>query len=88
MLSKAHVMALASGDSWLEQGATILIFGPPGVGKSHLGSGIGHALIEAGYRVLFMRTSEMVQRLQAGSPEPATARDAGQARSLRSADPR
>lgn len=65
MLSKAHVLALASGDSWLEKGATILIFGPPGVGKSHLGAGIGHALIEAGYRVLFMRTSEMVQRLQA-----------------------
>ncbi len=44
---------------------TILIFGPPGVGKSHLGSGIGHALIDVGYRVLLMRTSEMVQRLQA-----------------------
>ena len=29
MLSKAHVMALASGDAWLEKGATILIFGPP-----------------------------------------------------------
>jgi len=65
MLSKAHVMALASGDSWLEKGATILIFGPPGVGKSHVGCGIGHALIDAGYRVLYMRTSELVQRLQA-----------------------
>src|ERR1017187_8855086 len=65
MLSKAHVTALATGDSWLEQGAPILIFGPPGVGKSHLGTGIGHALIDAGYRVLFMRTSELVQRLQA-----------------------
>jgi DNA replication protein DnaC len=64
-LSKAHVMALANGDAWLDKGATILIFGPPGVGKSHLGVGIGHALIDAGYRVLFMRTSEMVQRLQA-----------------------
>jgi DNA replication protein DnaC len=75
MLSKAHVTALATGDSWLEKGATILIFGPPGVGKSHLGSGIGHALIDAGYRVLFMRTSEMVQRLQAarqGLQLPAT----------------
>jgi len=29
MLSKAHVMALASGDAWLDRGATILIFGPP-----------------------------------------------------------
>jgi DNA replication protein DnaC len=65
MLSKAHVMALASGDSWLEKGATILIFGPPGVGKSHVGCGIGHALIDAGYRVLYMRTGELVQRLQA-----------------------
>ena len=65
MLSKAHVMALASGDAWLEKGATILIFGPPGVGKSHLGCGIGHALIDAGYRVLYQRTSELVQRLQA-----------------------
>jgi DNA replication protein DnaC len=65
MLSKAHVMALASGDAWLEKGANILIFGPPGVGKTHVGCGIGHALIEAGYRVLYMRTSELVQRLQA-----------------------
>ena len=36
MLSKAHVMALASGDAWLEKGANILIFGPPGVGKTHV----------------------------------------------------
>lgn len=65
MLSKAHVMALAAGDSWLEKGASILIFGPPGVGKSHVACGIGHALIDAGYRVLYRRTSDLVQRLQA-----------------------
>lgn len=64
-LSKAHVLALASGDAWLERGATVLIFGRPGVGKSHVGCGIGHALIEAGYRVLFQRTTELVQKLQA-----------------------
>src|SRR6195952_873652 len=64
MVSKAHVMALATGDAWLEQGATILLFGPPGGGKSHLGSAIGHALIDAGYRVLCTRTSELVQKLQ------------------------
>jgi DNA replication protein DnaC len=38
-------------------------FGPPG--KSHVACGIGHALIDAGYRVLYRRTSELVQRLQA-----------------------
>ena len=63
MVSKAHVMVLATGDSWLEKGATILLFGPPGGGKSHLGSAIGHALIDAGYRVLFTRTGEIVRRL-------------------------
>jgi len=65
MVSKAHVMALAAGDAWLEQGATLLLFGPPGTGKTHLACGLGHALIDAGYRVLFMRTSEIVQKMQA-----------------------
>ena len=35
-LSKARVVALAEGDAWLAQGTNILLFGPPGVGKSHL----------------------------------------------------
>jgi DNA replication protein DnaC len=65
MLSKAHVLALAAGDAWLDKGATVLIFGPPGVGKSHVGCAIGHALIDAGRRVFYTRTSELVQRLQA-----------------------
>ena len=41
-----------------------LIFGPPGAGKSHLASAIGLALVESGYRVLFTRTTDLVQRLQ------------------------
>ena len=43
----------------------MLLFGPPGVGKSHLVCGLGHALIDAGRRVLFARCSDLVQRLQA-----------------------
>ena len=64
-LSKAHVMALAEADGWLAQGHNLLAFGPPGAGKTHLMAGIGHALIDRGYKVLFVRTSEIVQRLQA-----------------------
>jgi DNA replication protein DnaC len=64
MVSKAQVMALAAGDSWLEKGANLLLFGPPGAGKSHLAAAIGLALVENGWRVLFMRTGELVQRLQ------------------------
>ena len=41
MISKAQVMALAAGDSWLEKGANLLMFGPPGGGKSHLAARSG-----------------------------------------------
>jgi Mrp family chromosome partitioning ATPase len=44
--------------------ANLLAFGPPGVGKSHLAAALGQTLIENGYRVLFTRTTDMVQRLQ------------------------
>jgi len=64
MVSKAQVMALAAGDSWLDQGANILLFGPPGGGKSHLAAALGLALVQNGRRVLFIRTTDLVQRLQ------------------------
>ena len=49
-VSKAQVMALAEGTEWLDRGANVLLFGPPGVGKSHLVCALGHALIDAGRR--------------------------------------
>jgi DNA replication protein DnaC len=64
MLSKARVMALASGDTWLRNGSNLLCFGPPGSGKSHLCAAIGRALVENGYRVLFATTTQLVQSLQ------------------------
>ena len=62
--SRAYVTALAANDGWLDKGRDILFFGPPGSGKSHLAAGLGHALVENGARVLFMRTTDLVQRLQ------------------------
>ena len=64
MLSKAHINAITAGDSWIGKGDNILLFGPPGVCKSHLSSAIGLALVENGYRVLFTRTTDLVQKLQ------------------------
>ena len=64
MVSKAQIMALAAGDTWLEQGANVIMFGPPGGGKSHLAAALGMALVENGWRVLFTRTTDLVQKLQ------------------------
>ena len=64
MISKAQVQALAAGDAWLDKGANLLCFGPPGSGKSHLAAALGFALIEKGWRVLFTRTTDLVQKLQ------------------------
>ena len=69
MISKAQVMAITAGDIWLEKGANLLLFGPPGGGKSHLASAIGLALIENGWRVLFTRTTDLVQKLQVARRE-------------------
>jgi DNA replication protein DnaC len=71
MLSKAQVMALVAGDSWLEKGDNLLVFGPPGGGKSHLAAAIGLGLIENGWRVFFTRTTDLVQRLQVARRELA-----------------
>ena len=64
VVSKAQVMVLAAGDAWLDRGANLILFGPPGTGKSHLAAALGFALVENGWRVLFTRTTDLVQRLQ------------------------
>lgn len=64
-LDKNQVIGLASGDVWVKEGRNLLLFGPSGVGKTHLAAGIGEKLVETGYRVLFTRTTELLQRLQA-----------------------
>jgi len=71
MISRAQVSALCAGDGWLEHGANLILFGPPGGGKSHLASAIGLALIEKGWRVWFARTADLVQKLQVARRELA-----------------
>ena len=63
-LSRAQVNALAAGHGWLPQGNNVIVFGPPGTGKSHLALAIGRAVVENGYRAQFIRTADLVQRMQ------------------------
>jgi DNA replication protein DnaC len=62
---KNKVIALGAGDNWVKEGMNVLIFGPSGVGKTHLAAAIGEKLLESNFRVLFNRTTELVQKLQA-----------------------
>ena len=86
-LDLGHHPALSEGDflvapcnaeahAWLERwprwpGPASVIFGPAQCGKTHLASAIGLALVENGWRVLFTRTSDLVQRLQVARRELA-----------------
>lgn len=56
------VLELSRGD-FVEQANNVLLFGLPGVGKSHLACALGHALVEAGRSVLFVPTYQLVQQL-------------------------
>ena len=54
---------------WVEEATNVLMFGLPGVGKSHAACGLGHALVERGYAVRFTPTFRLVQELLAAKRE-------------------
>jgi DNA replication protein DnaC len=54
-----------SAGGWVEEAANVLVFGLPGVGKSHAAAALGHALIGHGHSVLFTPTFRLVQELLA-----------------------
>jgi hypothetical protein len=48
VISKAQLTVLAAGDAWLNKGANLRLFGPPGGGKSHLAAALDLALLDHG----------------------------------------
>ncbi len=63
-IKQRQIEALCEDAGWARQGDNVIIFGPSGVGKTHLAAAIGHSLIAQGIRVLFMQTTQLVQKLQ------------------------
>ena len=55
---------LCSG-GFVDRGDTLIVFGLPGRGKTHVVCAIGHELVQSGRRVLFASTNLLVQRLLA-----------------------
>jgi DNA replication protein DnaC len=59
------VLPVLCEGGFVERAENVLAFGLPGRGKTHLVCAIGHELIKRGYRVLFVATFALVQRLLA-----------------------
>jgi DNA replication protein DnaC len=47
---------------FLETATNVLLIGPPGVGKTHLATGLGHAAVTAGYRTYFTSAADLAAR--------------------------
>jgi len=47
---------------YLETATNVLLIGPPGVGKTHLATGLGHAAVQAGYRTYFTSAADLAAR--------------------------
>jgi DNA replication protein DnaC len=58
----ARLHELAEGE-FVREGTNVLLFGLPGVGKTHAASALGHALVQKGHSVLFTPTFRLVQDL-------------------------
>lgn len=62
-------MQLATDSAWLERAENCLIFGPSGVGKTHIAIGLARAIIELGKRAKFFSATVLVQQLQQAKQE-------------------
>jgi DNA replication protein DnaC len=56
------VRELATG-RFIASAENVLLFGPPGVGKTHLAIGLGRAAVEAGHSVLFVTATALLAAL-------------------------
>jgi len=62
------VRELATG-RFVATAENVLVFGPPGVGKTHLAVALGRAVVEAGHSVLFVTATTLVAALTRAQSE-------------------
>jgi DNA replication protein DnaC len=51
---------------WLHAGESVILYGPVGVGKSHIAQALGHQAIRVGAEVRFTKTSHILASLAGG----------------------
>ena len=64
-ISRQQVLELASGE-YIRRHHNVLLCGPSGVGKSHIGQGLAHAACQQGFNVLLVNAHKMLQHLNGG----------------------
>lgn len=56
--------------AWIRENATVLLQGPPGVGKTHLGVALGVRAVENGFSVAFFRLEELLASMRKDAEVP------------------
>jgi len=68
-VKRERIIHLAQTREWIEKSENLLLFGPSGVGKTHLAAAIGYGVVQQGQRVLFSAATHLVQQLQVAKQE-------------------
>jgi len=63
-INAPQIKALSETDGWVKQANNVIVFGPSGVGKTHIAAAIAYRQIELGCKVKYYQTSHIVQLLQ------------------------
>jgi DNA replication protein DnaC len=68
-VERSRVDTLATG-AWVKAAESLLIQGPPGVGKTHLAVGLGVKAVELGFSAQYYRFDELLVALRADAGVP------------------